>query len=96
MCSIQLSYWDICILRTIQLRSIRYPSIDCLHIVQCFAALVKFARRSERQTGAFCLSVLYRMQREAEAKEHAPELSAFLQKLICFRVRECGEHPNLV
>ena len=95
MCSIQLSYWDICILRRIQLRSIRYPSIDCLHIVQCFAALVKFARRSERQTGAFCLSVLYRMQREAEAKEHMPELSAFLQKLVRFFVRKCGKHAKL-
>ena len=96
VCSIQLSYWDICILRTIQLRSIRYPSIDCLHIVQCFAVLVKFARRPERQAGAFCLSAFYRMQRKAEAEEHTPEPSAFLQKLICFRVRECGEHPNLV
>ena len=61
-----------------------------------FAVLVKLSRRSERQTGAFCLSVLYRMQRKAEAKEHTPELSAFLQKLVRFFVRECGEHPNLV
>ena len=58
------------------------PEADCLHIVQCFAVLVKLSRRSERQTGAFCLSVLYRMQREAEAKEHTPELASALAALI--------------
>ena len=88
-----LGHMHIC---RIQLHSLGCPAANCLHIVQCFAVLVKFARRSERQTGAFCLSVFYRMQRKAEAEEHTPEPSAFLQKLICFRVRECGEHTNLV
>lgn len=60
------------------------PEADCLHIVQCFAVLVKLSRRSERQTGAFCLSVFHRMQRKAEAEEHTPEPSASLQNLVCF------------
>ena len=88
-----LGHMHIC---RIQLHSLGCPAANCLHIVQCFAVLVKLSRRSERQTGAFCLSVLYRMQREAEAKEHTPELSAFLQKLVRFFVRKCGKRPELL